>query len=156
MSPLGFWHPATLIATWFGVGLSPVAPGTMGSLAALPFAWAIERWLGNPGLGLAGVALFALGIWASGVYAGRAGRVDPGEVCVDEVAAMWIVLALLPMSLIGYGLGFLAFRAADIAKPWPANLADRHVHGGLGIMLDDVLVVPHAALVSWLVLWVIA
>jgi phosphatidylglycerophosphatase A len=155
MTPLGFWHPAQLIATWFGVGLSPVAPGTAGSLAALPFAWAIERWVGKPGLAIAGALLFGLGNWASGLYAARAGRVDPGEVCVDEVAAMWIVIALLPSTILGYALGFLAFRAADILKPWPANRADRAVKGGLGIMLDDLLVVPHAAALSWLILWVI-
>jgi phosphatidylglycerophosphatase A len=155
MSRLGLWHPAALIATWFGAGLVPVAPGTAGSLAALPFAWAIDRWLGKPSLAVAGALLFLIGIWASGLYAERMGIADPGEVCVDEVAAMWIMAALLPLSIVGYAIGFLAFRAADILKPWPANVADRKIKGGLGIMLDDILVLPHATLVSWLLLWII-
>jgi phosphatidylglycerophosphatase A len=155
MSRMAFPHPATWIATWFGAGLAPVAPGTVGSLAALPFAWAIDRSLGKPALALAGGLLFLVGLWASGHYAERTGIADPPEVCVDEVAAIWILLALLPMSLIGYVLGFIAFRAADILKPWPANLADRHVQGGFGIMLDDLLVVPHAWIACRLILWVV-
>jgi len=71
---------ASLIATWFGAGLVPVAPGTVGSLAALPFAWAIDRTFGKPALGLAGALLFLIGIWASGHYAERTGVADPAEV----------------------------------------------------------------------------
>ena len=155
MSRLPLAHPASVIATWFGAGLVPIAPGTVGTLAALPFAWALDRFLGKPALAIAGILLFIIGVWASGLYADRSGVADPGEVCVDEVVAMWIVIALLPMTVLAYGLGFLAFRAADVFKPWPANVIDRTVRGGVGIMLDDVAVVPHAVVAAWAILWLV-
>ncbi|MBI1778839.1 MAG: phosphatidylglycerophosphatase A [Proteobacteria bacterium] len=154
MKELGFWHPATLIATWFGVGLIPLAPGTWGSLAALPFAWAIERSFGAPALLAAGVGVFLIGVWATDLFAKRSGMADPPQACVDEVAAMWLVLASLPQTLLGYALGFCAFRAADILKPWPVSLVDRQVTGGLGIMLDDAVAALYAIGAARLVLWI--
>ena len=137
-----FWRPESLIATWFGAGLLPKAPGTWGSLAALPFAAAIV-WLGGPwALLAAAAAVFLVGIWASAKYAGE--RADPGEVVVDEVAAQWLVIFPVALDLKLYVLAFVAFRVVDILKPWPANWADRRIKGGLGIMLDDVLAAPYA------------
>ena len=137
-------HPAALLATWFGVGLLPKAPGTWGSLAALPFAWVIAMLAGAPGLLLAALLVFLLGCWAAGTVA-RAGDVqDPGAIVIDEVAGQWLVLAAAPRDLLAYAAGFILFRIADIAKPWPASWADRKVHGGFGIMLDDVLAALYA------------
>ena len=130
--------PATIVATWFGVGFLPVAPGTWGSLAALPFAWGIDAAIGPMGLAVAAAAVFALGVWASDGAVRRLGGKDPGPVVVDEVVGQWIVLIAIPPNLVWYAAAFVVFRVFDIAKPWPVSWADRHVAGGLGIMLDDV------------------
>jgi len=137
-------HPAVLLATWFGTGLLPRAPGTWGSLAALPFAWFIHGVAGPFGLAAAVVVVFAVGVWASDVYVRRAGVADPGAVVIDEVAGQWLVLVVVPPDLLLYGLGFVLFRLADIVKPWPASWADRTIKGGLGVMLDDVLAAVYA------------
>jgi phosphatidylglycerophosphatase A len=132
-------HPASVLATWFGAGLLPKAPGTWGSAAALPFAW----WLagaGGPTLLLAAaVGCFAVGWVASAVYVRLSGADDPSEVVIDEVAAQWLVLVPAPLDPVLYLAGFALFRVLDITKPWPAGWADRTVGGGLGVMLDDVL-----------------
>lgn len=136
-----------LLATWFGFGLSPKAPGTAGSLAALPFAWVIQAYVGSAGLFVAAIAVFFLGWWASASYlrasADQADN-DPKEVVIDEVAGQWLLLAALtipsgPPSWFSYLIGFLLFRFFDIVKPWPVSLADRKVKGALGIMLDDIV-----------------
>ena len=141
---LGFGHPAVLVGTWFGAGLLPRAPGTWGSLAALPFAWGLHQGLSTAGLAVAAVIVFAAGLWASGVYASHAGGGDPGAVVVDEVVGQWLVLLAVPSDVLLYAIGFVLFRIADIAKPWPVSWADRSVKGGLGIMLDDVLAALYA------------
>lgn len=153
-TPLGlpFRHPAVLVATWFGAGFLPGAPGTWGSLAALPFAWLITACFGPVGLLAASFAAFVTGCWAAG-FVSRAGGVrDPGSVVIDEVAGQWLVLAVTPPDLIAYGVGFLLFRIADVVKPWPANWADRSVHGGLGIMLDDIFAAAYAGVALILLL----
>ena len=141
---------AKLAATWFGVGLAPVAPGTWGSLAALPFAWAIAWAAGSWALVPAAAALFLLGWAASERVVGAGAASDPGYVVIDEVVGQWLTLAVAPLDPWAYGLGFLLFRIADILKPWPAGWADRTVKGGLGIMLDDVLAAPYSAGLLWL------
>lgn len=148
------WHPAFIAATWFGSGLLPKAPGTWGSLAALPFAWLIARTVGSGALLAAAVLCFLIGWWASAVYVGRTGVDDPSEVVIDEVAGQWLVLAAAPPEPILYLVGFAIFRALDITKPWPARWADRHVHGGLGVMLDDMLAAAYGAVAMALIaLW---
>ncbi|HEX9836732.1 MAG TPA: phosphatidylglycerophosphatase A [Alphaproteobacteria bacterium] len=135
--PLPAWHACALIATWFGVGRLPRAPGTWGSLAALPFAWAIHAAGGPFVLAAASAALFAVGWWASAEFVRRSGLRDPSCIVVDEVAGQWLVLAAAPLDPVWFAAGFVLFRAADIAKPWPASWADRALSGGLGIMADD-------------------
>lgn len=132
-------HPAGWIATALGAGLLPKAPGTAGSLVALLPWWFLLRDL-SPGIYLAVlVAGFLLGVWACGVCDRRLGMHDQGALVWDEVIGMWITLFAAPAAwwwmLVGFGL----FRLFDIWKPWPIRLADRHVHGGSGVMLDDVL-----------------
>jgi phosphatidylglycerophosphatase A len=131
--------PGILLATWFGAGYLPKAPGTWGSLAALPFAWVISDQVGSVGLVVASIAVFIVGIWASNVYIALSGQQDPGPVVIDEVAGMWMTLALVPPDLTLYAVGFILFRIVDIFKPWPAGWADKSVKGGFGVMLDDVL-----------------
>lgn len=137
--PLPLRHPALWLATWFGAGLLPKAPGTWGSLAALPFAWVITGLGGAPLLAGAVVVVSLVGWWAADRYARASAVADPGQVVIDEVAGQWLVLTMVPQDLSGYLLGFLLFRLFDIVKPWPVSWADRRVKGGLGIMLDDLL-----------------
>jgi phosphatidylglycerophosphatase A len=120
-----------LLASWFGAGLLPYAPGTWGAL------------------------IFAIGCWASGVAARALEQKDPGWVVIDEVAAVWVVLGPLdfwvgPLDWRAYMATFVFFRIFDILKPWPARLIERRIPGGPGIMLDDlvasVYVLPPLAL----------
>lgn len=148
------WHPAALLATWFGSGLLPKAPGTWGSLAALPFAWGLGLAGGWPLLLAGSLVCFVVGWWAVAVYVRRTGADDPSEVVIDEVAGQWLVLAAAPPEPLFYMTGFALFRLLDITKPWPAGWADRHVHGGIGVMLDDMLAAVYgAALVALIALW---
>ncbi|MBS0515452.1 MAG: phosphatidylglycerophosphatase A [Proteobacteria bacterium] len=141
--------PAGWIACGFGSGLSPRAPGTAGSLAALlpwfalrelPWAWY-----------LAAVALaFALGVRVCARVVAKLRIADPGFVVWDEFVGQWI--ALLPLLWLPFAwwqlvAGFALFRIFDIVKPWPVSWADHNVGGGLGVMLDDVIAGLYAALV---------
>lgn len=141
------WHPAVLLATWFGAGLLPVTPGSWGSLAALPVGWVIVHLWGAPGLAIAAVLVFLAGWWAAAIVAKASGIEDPGAIVVDEVAAQWLVLLAAPRDPSAWILAFVLFRIFDIWKPWPVRWADRHIHGGFGIMLDDLLAAGYAALV---------
>ena len=142
------WHPATLAATWFGVGLFRFASGTWGSLAALPFAAAIAWAGGAVALGLAVLAVFGLGVWAA-ERIGRSGEKDSSVIVIDEVAGQWLTLLPAALDWRLYAAGFVAFRLADIVKPWPASWADQRVAGGLGGMLDDILAGLYAGLAVW-------
>lgn len=144
---LPFGHPALLLATWFGAGLLPWTPGTWGSLAALPCAWAIRLLWGDPGLAAAAVLVFALGCWAASVAAAASGRDDPGAIVIDEVAAQFLALLAAPADWRGYAAAFVLFRLFDIWKPFPIRRVERSVPGGLGIMLDDVLAAVYAMIV---------
>jgi phosphatidylglycerophosphatase A len=136
-----------VLATWFGIGLLPIAPGTGGSLAALPCAWAIRSLWGAPGLAVAAAILFFAGWWAAAVVARQSGLSDPGTIVIDEVVGQWAVLLAAPLDPRAYAIAFVLFRIFDISKPWPVRWADRRIHGGLGIMLDDLLAAVYAAVV---------
>ena len=127
------------IASGCGSGLVPRAPGTVGSLAAL-LPWLGLRLLPLPAYLLVLAVAFALGVWACGRAARRVGLHDPGAFVWDEFVGQW--LALLPVLAgpwWGVVLGFALFRLFDVWKPWPVGWADRRLHGGLGVMADDVL-----------------
>ncbi len=149
-TPLKFLHPATLISTWFGSGLIKFAPGTWGSLAALPFAWVIFGQFGWIGLVIASLLAYVIGIWASGKYSEALGREDPGSVVIDEVAGQWLALAIVPLDPFLYLLSFLLFRFFDIVKVFPANWLDKNVKGGLGIMSDDMVAGLYALAIFYL------
>jgi phosphatidylglycerophosphatase A len=129
---------AGLIATVFGVGRAPFAPGTVASIVALPFAWLILRFGNTPLLGVAAAAASLIGIWACDVYVKDTGREDPSECVIDEVAGQWIACAFAPLSLAGFALAFVLFRLFDITKLWPISAAER-LRGGLGVMADDLV-----------------
>lgn len=143
--------PAALLATWFGTGLLPFAPGSFGALSALPLAWLLVAWGGSALLLLAAAAIFAVGLWASARYMAAHGVHDPNAVVIDEVVGQWLTLALVPLDPLVYGLGFLLFRIFDVIKPWPVNWIDRRVGGAFGVMIDDVAAAVYAGLVLWLV-----
>lgn len=138
---------AKITATVFGAGLSPKAPGTIGSIVALPIAWILFTQGGTPALLVATMAVFLVGIWAAGVYAGDSGENDPSAVVIDEVAGQWLTLLVVPADLILYALGFVLFRLFDILKPWPISWADRNIKGGFGIMFDDILAGVYAGII---------
>lgn len=144
-------HPAGWIATALGAGLSPRAPGTVGSAVALLPWWFLLRGLPLSTYVAVLVVGFALGVWACEVADRRLQMHDQGALVWDEVIGMWITLIAAPHAwwwlLVGFGL----FRLFDIWKPWPVGLADRRVHGGLGVMLDDVLAGGYALIVLQLV-----
>jgi len=145
-------HLTMLIATWFGSGYLPKAPGTWGSLAALPFAWIILTFLpGALPLLAASFVLLIIGIWASAHHSETLGTHDAGEIVVDEVVGQWIVLAIAPFSPLGWLAAFLLFRFFDVVKPWPISWIDARVSGGWGIMLDDVVAGLFAALSVWVI-----
>jgi phosphatidylglycerophosphatase A len=145
---------AIALATFFYVGYCPIAPGTAGSAAALPL-YALLRWVGWPWLDVATiVGLFAVGVWAGSVAEAYYGRVDPGHVVLDEVIGMLITLLFLPVTWVGAIIGFLLFRVFDIVKPFPARQCER-LHGGLGIMADDVVAGLYANLALRLVVWLV-
>lgn len=143
-----------LIVTFFGAGLSPKAPGTMGTLAALPLGYAIHMTLGIEALAVATVLAFLGGWWASTRYLKTLGTIeDKQEIVIDEVAGVWLVIAAMPLMYLHpahstilwlYVAAFIAFRLFDIWKPWPVSLADRRIKGGLGVMLDDILAALYA------------
>lgn len=140
-------HPAGWIATALGAGLSPKAPGTAGSLVALLPWWFLLRDL-SPGVYLAVlIAGFLLGVWACEVSDRRLGVHDQGALVWDEVIGMWITLFAAPRQWWWMVVGFALFRLFDIWKPWPVSWADRRVHGGLGVMLDDVAAGVYALIV---------
>lgn len=149
---LGFFHPVSLIATWFGSGLLPKVPGTWGSLAALPFGVAIA-WAGGPLLLVAASLLaYLIGLWASARYAESMGLKDPGVVVIDEVAGQWLALVPVCLDPLGIGFAFVFFRLFDILKTWPANVLERKLEGGPGIMTDDMVAGLYAAILSALLL----
>ena len=148
-------HPGILLATWFGVGYLPKFPGTWGSLVAVPLAWMIHSGLGPWGLVAAAGVVFAIGLGASDSFIRETGVDDPGPVVIDEVAGQWLTLAVAPLNVYFYALGFVLFRIADIWKPWPVSWADDTFKGGIGVMLDDILAAGYAAAVLYFVslLW---
>lgn len=139
-------QPAVLLATWFGAGLIRPAPGTWGTLAAVPFALLIYWIGGSLLLFAAATAIFVIGIWAAGTYCRAAEREDASEVVIDEVAAIWLVFAALPLSAPGWLAGFLLFRFFDILKPWPIRGFERRFKGGIGVMIDDIVAALFAIL----------
>jgi len=130
-----------LLATWFGAGYAPAAPGTFGSLFALPVGWALASEGGVYALALGAIGISAIGVWAADAYMAQAGEHDPGPVVIDEVAGQW--LAMLPMAAMltwqAVAIAFVLFRLFDIWKPWPISWADRNIDGGLGVMVDDIM-----------------
>ncbi len=148
---LSTWHPANLVATGFGLGRLPWAPGTWGSLAALPLAWVIWGRFGSAGVGVAAIAVFAAGWWAADVYIRATGAEDPAEIVIDEIAGHLLTLSVVPDDVRLYAAGRVLFRLADIFKPWPVSWAEKRFKGGLGVIADDFLASLYSAMALLLV-----
>jgi phosphatidylglycerophosphatase A len=143
--------PAYFIAFGFGSGLSPIAPGTCGTLAAIPLylilssqAWGIYF--------VFTVMAFVLGVVVSDTVSKDLGVHDYGGIVWDEVVGYLLTMFMVPKGALALVLGFLLFRLFDVWKPQPIGWVDQRVHGGFGIMIDDVL----AAVPAWLILQALA
>jgi len=141
-------NPLHLLALGFGSGLSPLAPGTAGTL----FAWVsfdlLSVWLGAQAWAVLIAAGALIGVWACGHTARALGLDDPSPVVWDEIVAFWLVLLLVtPAGWAEQLAAFLLFRAFDAGKWLAVGWADRHVKGGLGIMLDDLIAAAFTLLV---------
>jgi phosphatidylglycerophosphatase A len=146
---------AGVVATWFGCGYSPFAPGTVGSAAALAIGIALREWAGLPWWGFLALALLLTGpaIWAAGVTATVLKIKDPGCVVVDEVLGQWIALAgAHTYDWKHYAAAFILFRLFDIWKPAPVRQLES-LPGGIGINADDMMAGVYAALVLFIAGW---
>ena len=146
-------EPMTAIVTVGGVGLLPLAPGSWGALVALPLGWMIASAGGWIALLIAAAIVCVIGWRAADRYIDATGRQDPPEIVIDEVAAQWLALAVVPLTITGYAAAFLVFRVFDTFKPWPASWADNEVEGGAGVMLDDLFAGAYALIVLWVARW---
>ena len=138
---------AKCFASYCYVGFLPKAPGTWGSLFALPLAYVLYQ-LGIVPYAVAFLAITLLGIWSSKVYSERVGEEDPDEVVIDEVVGILAVFFFVKPTPLGLVLAFFLFRFFDILKPPPVNWLERFPHG-FGIMLDDI----GAGILTGLTLW---
>lgn len=145
-----FQNPVYFIAFGFGSGLSPVAPGTFGTLAAIPVYLLLSACSWPIYLVLT-CAAFLLGIYVSNIVSRDLGEHDYSGIVWDEVVGYLLTMFMAPKGIVWIILGFVLFRLFDIWKPQPIGWVDKRVHGGIGIMLDDVI----AAIPAWSILYLL-
>jgi phosphatidylglycerophosphatase A len=126
------------LATGCYLGKLPMAPGTFGSLAALPLCWLLAQ-LGRPAALSATVLVIAASVWLAGAAERLLQRKDPGSIVIDEIAGMLVALSGLPFTAFSATAGFVLFRVLDIAKPFPIGWVEKRLDGGLGIVMDDLI-----------------
>ena len=145
---------AIVIATFGGIGYAPVAPGTVGTLAAVPLfpVLAQLRTTLPVAHAIAVLALVAGAVWAAGAASRAFGEPDSGRIVIDEVAGYVTATAFLDFTWLTAAIAFTLFRLFDVMKPFPVSWIDRHVHGGLGVVGDDVLAGILAGMATRLVL----
>lgn len=151
MSPL---HKSSLrlLATWFGCGLAPFVPGTVGTIGALPLVWALSR-LGELQYLAVSFAFAVFSILVAHLYELEvAGEHDTPELVIDEVAGFLVTMALAPITWQTMALGFVLFRAFDMIKPFPISYIDKNVLGGVGAVADDLLAGIFASVILQVVL----
>jgi len=152
-APPSVWrNPVHFLAFGLGSGAAPVAPGTFGTLAAIPL-YLLLAPLPLWGYLLAVVAVSLLGIWLCDRTSRDLGVHDHPGIVWDEFAGYLVTMIAAPSGWLWIAVGFVLFRLFDILKPWPVRWIDRQVHGGFGIMLDDLLAGVFAALVLQAVVW---
>lgn len=133
------------LATGFGAGLSPFAPGTMGTLVAIPL-YLLLQWLPLSIYAIVTIFAFLIGIWLCEKTSLSLKTHDHPSIVWDEMVGFWITMFAIPCSIFTVLLGFLLFRGFDIQKPWPISWVDKNIQGGFGIMLDDMLAAIYANL----------
>lgn len=143
--------PSAFCALGFGSGLSPIMPGTCGTLAALPLYFVIAQ-LPIYAYGVVLLLAFIVGVYICDKTAKELGVHDHGGIVWDEFVGLWLTLLAAPAGWAWVLAGFVLFRVFDMVKPWPISWADRKLSGGLGIMFDDIL----AGLAAWVCLQVVA
>ena len=143
-------HVAHFLALGFGSGLAPKAPGTFGTLTALPLYGLLLLVLSPLQILVFCGPVFLIGMWAAQKTCDDLGVHDHGAIVIDEIVAMWLVLAIAPLTIQGWGAAFVLFRLFDIFKPWPINWLDVRVHGGFGVMLDDLLAAVYACAMMYI------
>jgi len=142
------------LSSWFGAGLMPVAPGTFGTLTALPLV-IVMNGIGGFYETLFLIFFILIAIWSSGLSEKLLGRNDPQEVVIDEVAGFLLTMLFLPSSWLTLSLGFVLFRFFDILKPFPIRRLERKVKGGIGVVLDDLLAGIYANFcLRLIILWI--
>jgi phosphatidylglycerophosphatase A len=146
-----FAHPAHFLALGFGAGLSPVAPGTVGTLIALPLAALLHATTDDIGYVIVVAATFAAGVWAADRTGRDLGVADHGAIVWDEVVAFLLVLFFVGADPLRQVFAFLLFRLFDIVKPPPARFIDSQWHHGFGVMADDIVAAFYTVLA--LALW---
>jgi len=147
-------HPAHFFSLGFGSGLFPAAPGTAGSLVALPLAWALAPLSLVMQL-LIIASLFVIGCYICAITSRNLGVIDHGSIVWDEIVAMMMVLAFTPFSWVWWLVAFLLFRLFDIWKPYPIKQFDAKLKNGFGVMFDDLLAGIYALLFLQILLWTI-
>ena len=131
-------NPVHFLALGFGSGLVPVMPGTFGSLAALPLLVA-SAYVSTLSFIALTLIFSVVGIYLCGKTADDMQVHDHGSIVWDEIAGMFVTFLFVPISASSLFIGFVLFRVFDILKPWPIGVVDKRLHGGTGIMLDDLL-----------------
>jgi len=146
-----------VLATAGGAGYAPIAPGTVGSLVALPLVpWLARVRDGTTPMAIAiGVGIAAFAIWTAGRAEEVFGGKDHSRIVIDEVAGMTTAALFVPATWLAAGIVFVTFRIFDVLKPYPAGLIDRRVRGGLGVVGDDLVAGAYAGLVTRLLLEVL-
>tara|TARA_R110001583_G_scaffold191749_1_gene357439 strand:- start:12 stop:500 length:489 start_codon:yes stop_codon:yes gene_type:complete len=132
-------NPVHFLALGFGSGLAPKAPGTFGTIAAIPLVCLLAYSTSLSGYILVTLVASIVGIWLCGKTAKDMMVHDDSSIVWDEIAGLLITMIAVPLSWQTLLLGFVLFRLFDILKPWPISYLDARVHGGFGIMIDDVL-----------------
>lgn len=153
-TPPRMTNPVHFLAFGFGSGLSPWAPGTMGTVAAIPIWWLASQF-GLLVYVIVLLAVIAVGPYLCGRTSADMGVHDHGGIVWDEIAGFLLTMLLVPVTPLWCLAGFVLFRLFDIVKPWPIGWLDRRVPGGMGIMVDDLVAAVYAAALLQLALWLL-
>lgn len=148
LKTINWLNPIHFLSLGFGSGLAPVAPGTFGTLAAIPVYLIMQNLTFEVYLTLT-LLFMVVGFWLCGYTAKALNTHDHPAIVWDEVVGLLITMAFVPFNGLTLLLGFVLFRIFDIIKPWPISWIDKHVHGGFGIMIDDVVAGIMACACLW-------
>lgn len=144
--------PGHLLSFGFGSGLSPYAPGTMGTIVAIPL-YLLTAYFGSLAVIISCIVICLIGVWLCQRTTQALGVQDHPAIVWDEIAGYFVTMLFVPASVLTVILGFVLFRLFDIVKPWPISVIDSRVKGGLGVMLDDILAGVFACAVLQLILY---